>query len=692
MKANKLINEKSPYLLQHSRNPVDWYPWSNEAFELAKKEDKPVFLSIGYSSCHWCHIMERESFADDEVAELLNRVFVNVKVDREERPDIDAVYMSVCQALTGSGGWPLTIIMTPDKVPFFAGTYFPKYTIGNRIGLVDLVEKIDFIWKNRRNEIDSATQSLLNYLKEPSVSEEGLVFSGSYFDDVFNSLSFSYDKKFGGFGPSPKFPMPHNLLFLLEYYKRTKEPKSLEMVETTLIRMRLGGIFDQIGYGFHRYSTDAHWILPHFEKMLYDQALLMLAYCNGFITTKKEFYLQVADEIYQYLTENLLFEKSAFFSSEDADSENEEGKFYLFDYDELCSIIQEDFDLFCKVFNVAPDGNFVDYFHPERKLNILYLSELPEKLSKLFDVEFEELKRKIKLWSNLLKDYRSLRTRPSLDRKILTDWNGLTIAALSHFYKIKRDENVLSIIKNYFDFFQRYLFKPNGEVFHLYIDGEARIEGMLEDYAFTSFGFFEAFKSTGETSFLNLSYKLFAKALELFWDKENGGFFKAIIGKEDLIYNPKEFFDGAIPSGNSTMFYLLSVFDSVVFDETLKEIKERTKSLILAKAKEIPSLYNFFNFSLLHSEQVKGEIVVVYENEKDFENYKSIIDGKNLSDFLIVFYNLKKDFFDFEPLWKNYNLIDGRTTVYICKDFTCQAPITNFEEFVEKIESISNVE
>ncbi|MFN3307372.1 MAG: thioredoxin domain-containing protein, partial [Candidatus Kapaibacteriota bacterium] len=308
MKPNKLINEKSPYLLQHAYNPVDWYPWSEEAFEKAKEIDKPIFLSIGYSTCHWCHVMERESFNDPEVAEVLNEVFVCIKVDREERPDIDAFYMKVCQMMTGNGGWPLTIIMTPDKKPFFAGTYFPKYSYTNRIGLVDLARNVDRVWKTQRKDVENSTKNFLEYLLQKRQAYEGKVLEKSYIDEVFISLQLSFDKINGGFGSAPKFPTPHNLLFLINYYFLSKQENAIEMVEHTLKKMRLGGIFDHIGFGFHRYSTDSRWILPHFEKMLYDQGMLLYAYSQAYKITRNEFFQRVAKEIVEYSFRELLYQ------------------------------------------------------------------------------------------------------------------------------------------------------------------------------------------------------------------------------------------------------------------------------------------------------------------------------------------------------------------------------------------------
>ncbi|MFN3781414.1 MAG: thioredoxin domain-containing protein, partial [Candidatus Kapaibacteriota bacterium] len=560
MKPNRLINEKSPYLLQHAYNPVEWYPWSEEAFEKAKELEKPIFLSIGYSTCHWCHVMERESFNDPEVAEILNEVFVCIKVDREERPDIDAFYMKVCQMMTGNGGWPLTIIMTPDKKPFFAGTYFPKYSYTNRIGLVDLARNVDRVWKTQREDVENSTKNFLEYLLQKRQAYEGKVLEKSYIDEVFVSLQLSFDKINGGFGSAPKFPTPHNLLFLINYYFLSKKENAIEMVEHTLKKMRLGGIFDHIGFGFHRYSTDSRWILPHFEKMLYDQGMLLYAYSQAYKVTRNEFFQRVAKEIVEYSFRELLYQKQAFYSSEDADSEGVEGKFYLFDYHELESLIKEDFEIFKKIYSISPIGNFDDPFGHNQNKNLLYMSTSLDEIALREQVQVERLLENVTKWRNYLFTYREGRIKPFKDKKILTDWNGLMIAGLANYYSITNSMDALEILHNYVDFFLHTLSKSDGKIFHMYFDGESRIDGFLDDYAFSIFAFFEIFEKTQNYLCLKLAYQLINRAIELFWDEEEKAFQFNQITNDELPVNPVEFFDGSIPSGNSMMYYVLKKF------------------------------------------------------------------------------------------------------------------------------------
>ncbi|HXX86929.1 MAG TPA: thioredoxin domain-containing protein, partial [Candidatus Acidoferrum sp.] len=396
-KPNHLIKEKSPYLLQHAHNPVDWYPWSDEAFEKAKREGKPVFLSIGYSTCHWCHVMKRESFEDEQVASLLNEKFVCVKVDREERPDVDSIYMKVCQLLTGSGGWPLTIIMTAEERPFFAGTYFPRDSTYGRIGLMDLLQKVSDLWqKDRQKLLEEAMNITMNLTTLSEMKSNGENLTEGVLDEAFIGLADSFDEVNGGFGSRPKFPTPHNLLFLLRYWKRRKNQKALSMVEKTLQKMRLGGIFDQIGFGFHRYSTDSSWLVPHFEKMLYDQALISLAYTEAYQATGKNEYRLTAEEILQYVLTSLTHREGAFLSAEDAESEDEEGRFYLWTETEVKEELGDASSLFGKVFNIHLEGNYVDELLQKRTgKNILYLKKPIGELASELGMNPKELREKL---------------------------------------------------------------------------------------------------------------------------------------------------------------------------------------------------------------------------------------------------------------------------------------------------------
>jgi len=530
-KYNHLINEKSPYLLQHAENPVDWYPWCDEAFERAKNENKPIFLSIGYSTCHWCHVMEKESFQDEEVAKILNENFISIKVDREERPDIDSVYMNICQAMTGHGGWPLTIIMTPDKKPFFAGTYIPKYSKYNRLGLIDLLQRIAQLWNENREKLllladqitDEIKQALTHIQPKETIDEQ-------IFTQAYDQLESQFDPEYGGFGSAPKFPTPHNLMFLLRYWKTTGNIKALAMVEKTLNSMSLGGIYDHIGFGFHRYSTDRQWILPHFEKMLYDQALISIAYLEAYQATGNLRYKKLCDEILSYVLRNLTNPDGGFYSAEDADSEGEEGKFYLWEFEELRKLLnQDEFNFVCEKFNIQKDGNYFDELRKGRTgKNIFYLTQ---QLNEEENEKWQRIRQK-------LFEHREKRIHPLKDDKILTDWNGLMIAAFAKAYSVLKIDEYLNVARKSADFILKNLYK-DGKLLHRFRDGEAKIDGYLDDYSFFIWGLLELYEASFETRYLKTAIDLTETMIQLFWDGENGGFYFTDSENKDVIFRQK---------------------------------------------------------------------------------------------------------------------------------------------------------
>jgi len=466
-KHNRLIHEKSPYLLQHAANTVDWYPWCDEAFEKARKEDKPVFLSTGYSTCHWCHVMAHESFEDPDVAALMNETFVSVKVDREERPDIDGIYMTVCQIITGGGGWPLTIIMTPDKKPFFAGTYIPKEDRYGRAGMMSLINKIKKLWKESHYDILITAEDFTETLEKLEAKEKGENLDEKHLKKTYEQLAARFDHIYGGIGRAPKFPTPHNLLFLLRYWKRYDEPMALEMVEKTLKFMRLGGIYDHVGYGFHRYSTDDRWFLPHFEKMLYDQALLAMVYTEAFQATGKEEYKHTACEIFAYVLRDMTSPEGGFYSAEDADSEGVEGKFYLRTEEEILKILgKEDGEFFTGIYNVTKDGNFNEEVSGG---NILYLKKPLYETALHMKISEKDLREKLEKSRKKLFKEREKRIHPFKDDKILTDWNGLMIAALAKGAQVFDEEEYLHGALKATDFIFNHMHKE-GRLFHRYRD------------------------------------------------------------------------------------------------------------------------------------------------------------------------------------------------------------------------------
>lgn len=541
-KANRLINEKSPYLLQHAHNPVNWYPWCEEAFEKAEKEDKPIFLSIGYSTCHWCHVMERESFEDNEVARVLNENFVSIKVDREERPDIDTIYMDTCQLLTGHGGWPLTIFSLPNKKPFYSGTYFSKEDSQYMDGLITLLNKIISAWKDSKDkilessdEIVKALHNMTDFGEARADTPKKTYDKNEFIKESFYTLKSSFDSKYGGFGSKPKFPTPHNLWFLLEYYKTNNDRDALNMVENTLDAMYSGGIYDHIGFGFSRYSTDRLWLVPHFEKMLYDNALLAILYSKAYETTKKEKYKSVANEIFTYLLRDMKDEKGGFYSAEDADSEGVEGKFYVWSLDEIYQVLgKDDGEKFASYFNITEKGNFEGFNIP----NLIY-KELPE------DTSF------INSCKQKLFHYRDKRIHPYKDNKILTSWNSLTIAAFALGGRLLNNNEYTFAAESALEFIYKYLFTEDGKLLARYREGESKIYGYVDDYAFLTWALLELYESTNRESFLQRATNLTSDFVKFFWDNEKGGFFLYGSHGEQLITRPKKIYDGAIPSGNS---------------------------------------------------------------------------------------------------------------------------------------------
>lgn len=517
-KTNRLIHEKSPYLLQHAYNPVDWYPWSEEAFEKAKREEKPIFLSIGYSTCHWCHVMERESFEDEEVARVLNRDFVAIKVDREERPDVDHVYMTVCQAMTGQGGWPLTVLMTPEKKPFFAGTYFPKRSKYGRTGLLEILERVADAWKRKRTDLLQAGNRVTEAIRgnmDPAVRGE---LSEEMLTGAYEQLSDQFDERYGGFGQSPKFPRPHDFLFLLRHWKRTGEERALQMVEKTLEAMRRGGIYDHVGFGFSRYSVDDRWHTPHFEKMLYDNALLAVAYLEAYQVTGKEAYARVAREIFTYVLRDMTSPEGGFYSAEDADSEGEEGKFYLWTPEEIREVLGAGMGrLFCECYGVTDAGNF------EGK-NILH--QIGISLSAVavrHGMGMDELEQKLEEARRKLFQAREQRVRPHRDDKILTSWNALMIVALSRGARVLGERRYADAAEGAARFILKTLRRGDGRLLARYRDGEAAIPAFLDDYAFLAWGLIELYEATLRVEYLRRAADLAREMLDLFGDDRGGG-------------------------------------------------------------------------------------------------------------------------------------------------------------------------
>lgn len=687
-KPNKLINEKSPYLLQHAYNPVNWYPWQEEAFNRAQKENKPIFLSIGYSTCHWCHVMEHESFEDNEVAELMNKNFVSIKVDREERPDIDSIYMSVCQMLTGSGGWPLTIVMTPDKKPFFAGTYFPKKSSFGRVGMVDLIPRVSEVWTRKNKEVIDQAEEITKLLHKVSNEPAGREINESIVKIACDFLIQRFDKKFGGFGGAPKFPTPHNLIFLLRQWKKTKNKEYLEAVEKTLQSMRLGGIYDHIGFGFHRYSTDDRWLVPHFEKMLYDQAMLAIAYIETFQATGKEEYGNVACEIFTYVLRDMTSKEGGFYSALDADSEGEEGRFYVWMQEELSQVLEKnEAELISKIFNVEKAGNYSEEATKHKTgNNILYLeSPIPEIASKLKITE-HQLKMQIEIARQKLFDVRKKRVYPHLDDKVLTSWNGLMIAALSKGAQVFNKKEYADAAKRSVDFILSNLYKDD-KLLHRYRENEAQINAHLDDYAFFIWGLLELYEATFEIKYLHVALSLNEYLLQHFWDKGNGGFYFTSDEDKELIVRQKEVYDGALPSGNSISVLNLLRLGSITGNSSLKEKAIKIGSAFSRNIMHVPAAHTQLLVGIDYALQSNYEVVVV-GNLADNETISMLntIKREFVPNKVLLFKPSGVEEPEISKIAKytsDYKSINDKPTAYICRNYSCKIPTTDINKVIE---------
>ena len=656
---NNLRNQTSPYLLQHADNPVNWYPWCDEAFERAKAEDKPIFLSIGYSTCHWCHVMAHESFEDAQVAEVLNKYFISIKVDKEERPDIDSIYMAVCQAFTGSGGWPTSIFLTPQQKPFFAGTYFPKTARYGQIGLLELLAVVQDKWENDREGLLKSADEIVSDLNRQmgakkqtmSVGTSALTNENIMSDDRVLQLidkavaiyKHTFDEKYGGFSDAPKFPTPHNLLFLMQYYEKSNDKNAIKMAEKTLLQMYRGGMFDHIGGGFSRYSTDRYFLVPHFEKMLYDNALLILAYCKAYQITKKSIYREVAERTAEYILREMTSRENGFYSAQDADSEGVEGKYYLFEPMEVIQILGiEAGEEFNQYFDITKRGNFEGKNIP----NLLK--------SECIDSHFEEYKQTVY-------EYRKNRYALHLDDKILTSWNGLMIAAMCHLYRITGNKKYLNAAIKAQEFIESKLCEKD-TLYVSYRTGHRSKKGFLDDYANEIFALLALFEATLNNVYLEKAKQFCEKAIADFYDKEQNGFFLYGKDNEQLILRPKETYDGAVPSGNSMMAYNLVRLYLITGEKRYEDLAQKQLAFMNEETERYPAGHSMFLIALSDYMELPEKITVVL---KDNQKLKDLSCKIALGTVISVL----------EAPTEEYPLKDDKTTFYICRGRSCQPPV-----------------
>jgi uncharacterized protein YyaL (SSP411 family) len=686
---NRLIHEKSPYLLQHAKNPVDWYPWSEEAFSRAAREDKPIFLSIGYATCHWCHVMAHESFEDAEVAAILNRDFIAIKVDREERPDIDSVYMTVCQQMAGQGGWPLTIVMTPDKKPFFAATYIPKETRFSMMGLLTLLPRITLMWKERRSDLISSGDRVIAQIASSNISSSEIQPGEDLLDEGYNSLLIQFDPANGGFGNAPKFPTPHTLLFLLRYGSRKNNFRALAMVEKTLKAIRTGGIYDHLGGGIHRYSTDAQWHVPHFEKMLYDQALLIMACTEAYQVTGNPEYKKTVEEIIGYVMRALHSPEGAFFSAEDADSPEGEGAFYVWTLKEFEHILgKEDAAHAAMVFGLSPQGNYQD---PERGsgYNIL-LRKLPiENIAASLQMSEPELEMRIESICSRLLAAREQRVRPSLDDKVLSDWNGLFIAALAQAGRVFDNPSYCEWAKTAMQFILTRMRSDDGGLLHRYRDGDAAITGFADDYAFIIHSLIELYETTFNEHYLATALKLNEYFIEHFHDTQNGGFFTVSDTAEALIIRKKEIYDGAIPSCNSVAFMNLIRLSRLTGDARLEENASALSRCFAGMINQSPSAYTWFLSGLDQLVQPHEIVIVGDDRAEDTKALILALQSRYLPSVTVMQFApgaQAEALAELAPFTRNLSMIDGKATAYVCSGHTCSLPFTDPEAMLAQID------
>ncbi len=680
---NRLAQEKSPYLLQHANNPVDWYPWGEEAFKKAREENKPIFLSIGYSTCHWCHVMEHESFEDKDVAKLMNDTFVSIKVDREERPDIDNIYMTVCQMMTGSGGWPLTIVMTPDRKPFFATTYVPKEGRFGRVGMMDMVPRLHEIWQNRKEDVLKSADQITELLQQSqSSTEKAEELTRTDLDKVYDQLNQRFDPFYGGFGSAPKFPTPHTLSFLLRYWKRTNNPKTLEMVEKSLDGMRMGGIYDQIGFGFHRYSTDKKWLVPHFEKMLYDQALLTLAYTEAYQATGKPRYRETVQEILTYILRDMTSPEGGFYSAEDADSEGEEGKFYLWDESEIRKILGSDADLYIKVFSTKNEGNFIDSVTNEMPgTNILHLSKSWSEIAKENLLTEKELHQIIERSRKKLFEVREKRIHPYKDDKILTDWNGLMIASMARASQALQEPQYADAAKKSANFILQKMKSSDGSLLHRYRDKEARLPAHVDDYAFFVWGLLELYEATFDPAWLKSALELNQYLIAHYWDNERGGFYFTSDKGEELITRTKEIYDGAVPSGNSVAMSNLLRLGRITANTDFEKKAAQIAKTFSESVRMAPSAHTMLMQGLDFAVGPSYEIVIAGNPEaEDTKKMLQALGQRFVPNKIVLMRPLDSENPEISKIaefTKYQKALNDKATAYVCLKYACKNPTTD---------------
>jgi len=673
--TNRLIDESSPYLLQHAHNPVKWYPWGAKAFKRAKKKDKPVFLSIGYSTCHWCHVMERESFENEEIAEILNKHFVSIKVDREQRPDVDQIYMNAVMMMTGSGGWPLSVFLTPEGKPFYGGTYFPPKDAFGRPGFGRILLSVAEAWKNKRQRLIESAGKLSEFLKSPEATPGRADLSPDMLDNAFDQFKAAFDAVHGGFGEAPKFPQPTNLSMLLGYWHRTADSKALRMVAKTLDTMVNGGIYDHLGGGFHRYATDARWLIPHFEKMLYDQAQLSKVYLEAYQITKNQRYADIARNIFDYVLRDMTDPAGGFYSAEDADSDGEEGTFYLWDADEISSVLEkEQARLFNAYFGVTDKGNF------EKGKTIFSIVSSTEQLAKKFETHPAAIEDALTAARRKLFEAREKRNRPHRDDKVITSWNGLMISSLAYGGMVLDERKYTQAAERCAEFVMSKLYK-NGRLRRYYRDGRVIGKAFLDDYAFMIFGLLDLYEATFDVKWLIEAKTLSEEMIEWFVDREEGGLFLTGKDGEKLIVRSKPGLDGAIPSGNSIAALALLKLGRLTMNQEFAEQGSRILEAFSSQLAQSPVSSSAMLIALNFWLGPQQEIIIAGDAEAmDTQRMIERVRSTFLPNAIILLHDLSganSALYELVPFIKHQIPLNDKTTAYVCEDYACRQPMND---------------
>jgi len=689
--TNQLIHETSPYLLQHAHNPVNWYAWGDKALKKAKEEDKPILVSIGYAACHWCHVMENESFEDESTAEIMNENFINIKIDREERPDLDHIYMDAVQAMTGSGGWPLNVFLTPSGKPFYGGTYFPPKRAFNRPSWQEILNSVSNAFKEKRHEIDAQAEKLTEHLIQSNAiglaqtSQDEKIFEKQNCDEIFQNIMKSADKEWGGFGKAPKFPQTFSIQFLLRYYYVSDSEKNrdeaLKQALFSLDKMIEGGIYDQLGGGFARYSTDEEWLAPHFEKMLYDNALLISVLSEAYQVTKKERYKEVIHETIEFAQRELLHPENGFYSALDADSEGEEGKFYVWDFDEVKEILGDDFPIFCDYYDITSSGNWSEG-NTFPKKNILRVKNSIKDFSLQKNISENFLKHELEKGRQKLFEYRNKRVRPLLDDKIILGWNALMNTACSKAFAATGIEKFRQLAIVNMDFLlAKFHVNDSYELYHTWKNNKAKYPAFLDDYAFLIEALIHLQEITADTKWLTIAGRITEFVIQNFGDDETGLFFYTRADQQDVIIRKKEVYDGALPSGNSTMAYNLYLL-SILFDK--KEWKEQAFGMLSSLIKAIVRYpTSFGNWAILLQEIIMGtsEIVVTGNNLLEIQN--ELLQQYIPHRVLMVSATSNSNF----PLLSEKPITDP-PSVWLCKNFVCELPVYSVKDLTYLINRV----